>query len=506
MRRTRLALLANFCWLAAIALAGALYYVLGPNPLTHGVAVICGIAGFSGSLFFGHWAETQFQTKLGALGQAVGVTRESRISVEAIVANLCGRLERANQFKIAFAGLKQPALLLSPDGEILGVSQGALALEPRAAEGETLDALLGKGYLQGGGGLAADALVYAGGRRFEAQQRSAGSGRTVLELTPAGHYIADDDLDAFAEALASGQTSFRFDKKAVEKSAALRALESGLESFDVGARAMAQMLAGEEPDPAFLRSNSGFAPQVREINDTINALVEDRDELAMERDRLENKMTAVLNAIDRYRITVTSMAELADNNRTGLIVARDAVAKGREKTRVVRDMERRAISLATDAAISVQRAEAAVEGVDATTLEIDKLMSAIEDVSFRTNLLALNAAVEAARAGEKGAGFAVVADEVRTLAQTTQKTARDIRELVGNSRGQSEASVVETDKLKNILAGLGQHLENLSNETDMIAGALDEGSGAITRLDGNVDALGHEAERALKLPARRKTA
>ncbi|HEY9009404.1 MAG TPA: methyl-accepting chemotaxis protein, partial [Devosia sp.] len=108
--------------------------------------------------------------------------------------------------------------------------------------------------------------------------------------------------------------------------------------------------------------------------------------------------------------------------------------------------------------------------------------------------------------GEKGAGFAVVADEVRTLAQTTQKTAKEIRTLVGASRSQSTSSVAESDKLKKILANLGEHLENLSNETDMIAGALDEGSGAITRLDNNVDALGHEAERALLLPARRKPA
>ncbi len=134
------------------------------------------------------------------------------------------------------------------------------------------------------------------------------------------------------------------------------------------------------------------------------------------------------------------------------------------------------------------------------------MVSAIEDVSFRTNLLALNAAVEAARAGEKGAGFAVVASEVRTLAQATQKAAREIRGLVGSNRSSAEDSLAQSRALRNILTGLGSHLENLSNETDMIAGALDEGSGAISRLDGNVTAVGSEAARALQLPARRRTA
>jgi len=105
---------------------------------------------------------------------------------------------------------------------------------------------------------------------------------------------------------------------------------------------------------------------------------------------------------------------------------------------------------------------------------------------------------------EKGAGFAVVADEVRQLAQSTQKTARDIRNLVGSSRSQSGAGLAEAQMLKNILFGLTGHLENLSNETDMIAGALDEGSGAISRLDTHVTSLEDEASKALTLPARRQ--
>ena len=90
------------------------------------------------------------------------------------------------------------------------------------------------------------------------------------------------------------------------------------------------------------------------------------------------------------------------------------------------------------------------------------------------------------------------------LAQSTQKAARDIRALVGTSRTQTGAGVAQSEMLKNILGGLSGHLENLSNETDMIAGALDEGSGAISRLDTHVNSIEDEASKALALPARRR--
>ncbi len=469
--------------------------------------LVGGTLTVAGALFASIWlglsAERRFEAKLGELGEAVGLTGEESRSIEAIVANLCGRLDRAHLITAAFSGLQQPALVLSPGGEILAATDGLTALAPGAVEGATADILFGNGFLAGGGGVADESLLTIGPHRFEARRHLLGHGRSGLELIPAGNYIADDDLDAFATAIAGGHTSFRFDPIARGTSEALRRLEAGLESFDAGARALVQLLKGEDIDPAFLRSNAGFAPQVRELSDTMKALIDDRDEAVAERDRLERKMEAVLAAIDRYRTAVTSLAELADNSRSSLAVANAAVSRGREKAGVLRNLERDARAVAAEAAAAAGRAALAVGGVDSATAEIDKLVAAIEDVSFRTNLLALNAAVEAARAGDKGAGFAVVADEVRMLAQLTQKTARDIRQLVGRSRQGAGQSLGEADKLRNILAELGSHLENVSDATDMIGVALDEGSGAITRLDGHVTAVGQQATKALLLPKRK---
>jgi methyl-accepting chemotaxis protein len=506
MRRTRVALIVDLIWLAALAASGASLWLFGLGWLSVLSMVLLAAVAIWGSLVFAASAERTVQRKLAQLGHAVGAAggRDLRdgVSVEAIVANLASRLDRATQFKSAFSGLAQPALLVGSDGEIVGVSRGLAALEPRAVEGAKLDVLFGSGYRAGG--IAEEELVNLAGARHTAKHRPAGAGRTVVEFVPAGAYIADDDLDAFASALAGGQTGFRFDAKAVQNSAALSTLSEALESLDLGMSALNKVIAGEPLTPAMRRANAGITPQMRELSDLMQALVEERDEHLEVREALERKCEAVLNAIDKYRLVVTTMAETAEGTRTGITVAGSAILRGRDHTKMARALEKQVREIVGEASVAADRSNKAAGGVDKTTAEIDKLVAAIEDVSFRTNLLALNAAVEAARAGEKGAGFAVVADEVRQLAQSTQKTARDIRSLVGTSRSQSNTGVAEAESLKNILTGLTGHLENLSNETDMIAGALDEGSGAISRLETHVTSLEDEASRALTLPARRQ--
>ncbi len=78
--------------------------------------------------------------------------------------------------------------------------------------------------------------------------------------------------------------------------------------------------------------------------------------------------------------------------------------------------------------------------LDKQAATIGDIVNAVARIADQTNLLALNAAIEAARAGQHGKGFAVVADEVRTLAETSEKSARDIQELIGQI--QQEVKVI----------------------------------------------------------------
>ncbi len=104
---------------------------------------------------------------------------------------------------------------------------------------------------------------------------------------------------------------------------------------------------------------------------------------------------------------------------------------------------------------------------------IGDIVKAVARIADQTNLLALNAAIEAARAGKHGKGFAVVADEVRTLAETSEKSAKQIQDLVAQIQGE----------VKVIAEGIGESASSVQSE-------VENGKVIVTQLDQiRLDAL-----------------
>ena len=106
------------------------------------------------------------------------------------------------------------------------------------------------------------------------------------------------------------------------------------------------------------------------------------------------------------------------------------------------------------------------------SLDIDSVISMINDLAEQTNLLALNAAIEAARAGEAGRGFSVVADEVRSLAEKTVDATARITSIVSTIQT-STNSAISTMKTgqENLLAieESGEKAEKVMREIESFA-------------------------------------
>jgi methyl-accepting chemotaxis protein len=190
-----------------------------------------------------------------------------------------------------------------------------------------------------------------------------------------------------------------------------------------------QQQAAERIAAATGQMSSGIA----EASSAAEELKRAADQIATGAEEASGAAQESLAAFKQVEASITRQLQNSDLSRT----------KAEASQTLVGTTSADVAATITNVGISAQRQAASVGMVaelEKQAANIGDIVKAVARIADQTNLLALNAAIEAARAGQHGKGFAVVADEVRTLAETSEKSAKQIQDLVGQI--QQEVKVI----------------------------------------------------------------
>lgn len=175
-----------------------------------------------------------------------------------------------------------------------------------------------------------------------------------------------------------------------------------------------------------------LASGITEASSACEELKRATDEISASAEEAAGAAQESLRAINLLSISVEKQLENSQmSSERGLAVQAMATRIGTEVLSTVGSIEVASQRQGTSVAM--------VGELERQASNIGDIVKAVARIADQTNLLALNAAIEAARAGKHGKGFAVVADEVRTLAETSERSARDIQNLVTQIQGEVQA-------------------------------------------------------------------
>ncbi len=367
-------------------------------------------------------------------------------------------------------------------------------------------------------------------RAVNAAMRAIAEGRydTVVPATALNDEIGAiaRDLERFRDALARAEADRSLgaerdreqrvstEARLATQSRVVRELEAALQRLAEGDLRQPIESPPDDPFPkdyealrlAYNTALSRLAQLIGKIADVALAVRESTGEIAQAASNLSSRAETQAATLEE---SSAALNELTESVRHTAQRAAEAEEESRANAAEARSGEQ-----------VVREAITAMQAIERSAQQVQKIIGAIDDIAFQTNLLALNAGVEAARAGEAGRGFAVVASEVRALAQRASESAQEIKslilasgehvrtgsELVARTGESLERIVAKADRVSQLMAeiaraaaeqaaGLGEvnaGVGQLDRVTQENAAAAEETTASVTALEQKAKELADE--------------
>jgi|GEM_PF-5487826 len=206
---------------------------------------------------------------------------------------------------------------------------------------------------------------------------------------------------------------------------------------------------------------------IREIQEMVDWVSTNSAELSASSDQ-------ILNTCEGMAEDTENSSSAINQNVVSIQLLSSALSSSSTEIQEISEIAEKSELAAAQASEALLQSNKSIQKIEESSTKIGGFVDVITDISNQTNLLSLNAAIEAAKAGEFGKGFSVVADEVRNLAERSNASVSEIKQLIDISSSNVREGNIIIERASAVLMEVITNTNKMTEPIKQVSDSIQE--------------------------------